>query len=63
MVRWKRTAKSPWYYLPQVFTHKDEALARGTKARQGQYRIETVEIAVVRVLEGNDDPVQGQNVD
>lgn len=65
MIRWKRSSKNNWYYLPQVFNNPNEAHARCERTRKGDqrfYRIEVVEIGIVRVLEGNDEfqgpPVQ-----
>lgn len=62
MIRWKRTPKNNWYYLPQVFPTETEATDKAewlNKHRNGKpppYRIEVVAIEPHVVWKSNAVP-------
>lgn len=65
MVRWKRTAKTRWYYLPMVFHSLEEAAQRAEQANKTSqfYRIEVVAITAEKVWSSKDEvaaDIQGQ---
>ena len=65
MVRWKRTHKLGWYYLPCVFHTQEAARSRAEHASKGTtfYRIQVVEMVVKEVWSLDDDGnIQGSTV-
>lgn len=65
MIRWKRTAKTAWYYMPMVFHTETEATQRAQSADKTSqfYRVEVVEISPKKVWSTKDGDIQGQAVE